>query len=97
MRLSIAIYTWAAIVAVTACDKQATKSAVDVAVQVNEQVCKELLNEPHPPQWVVLECTAAGIVGGVTKIFLPAKTWAAMKKGETAAIAVIGDAGAAHD
>lgn len=73
------MYTWIACVAMLCCNKQEAKSAADVAIQVNESVCKELLNDPHPPDWVVVECVAVGIAGGVTKIFLPAKTWAAMK------------------
>jgi hypothetical protein len=65
------------------CTPEAKTVVSDVAVQITDTACKELLDPDSggtDPLWVTLVCEgAAGVAGGLIKVILPRKQWEAMK------------------
>lgn len=65
------------------CTPQAAKTATDVITTVADDTCKELVAQADagniPPDYVMLECKAEGIVSGLVKVLMARQDHAAIK------------------
>lgn len=61
-----------------ACTASQTKTAVDVATRIADDLCKEVAVVSTEPDWVTVACAIEGVAGGIAKVTLPKAQWHAI-------------------